>query len=48
VLVFDDGEERRLLPGDQLLITAHRRHRVAWTTPERPTVWLALHLGEMK
>ena len=25
------------------LIPAHRRHRVEWTDPEAPTVWLALH-----
>jgi len=30
-------------PGDYLLIPAHRRHRVEWTEPDRPTVWLALH-----
>ncbi|HTK35558.1 MAG TPA: cupin domain-containing protein [Caulobacteraceae bacterium] len=31
-----------LVPGDHLLIPAHRRHRVDWT--DTPTVWLALHL----
>ena len=31
-----------LAPGDHLLISAHRRHRVDWT--ETPTVWLAVHL----
>jgi cupin 2 domain-containing protein len=30
-------------PGDWLLIPAHRKHRVDWTTPEEPTVWLAVH-----
>jgi cupin 2 domain-containing protein len=30
-------------PGDWLVIPARRRHRVEWTDPERPTVWLALH-----
>lgn len=42
-----DGEpaDRVLGPGDHLLIPAHRRHRVAWTSPEAPTVWLAVHLG---
>jgi cupin 2 domain-containing protein len=43
-VAFDGGEEpRRLLPGDHLAIPAHRRHRVAWTAPDRPTVWLAVH-----
>lgn len=43
-LRFEDEPEPRLLrPGDYLLIPAHRRHRVEWTDPDRPTVWLALH-----
>lgn len=32
-----------LVPGDYLHIPAHRRHRVEWTTPDGPTVWLAIH-----
>ena len=39
----DEPEPRVLNPGDYLLIPAHRRHRVEWTDPARPTVWLALH-----
>ncbi|MBE9604587.1 cupin domain-containing protein [Acetobacteraceae bacterium H6797] len=35
-----------LRPGDSLLIPADTRHRVDFTTPDAPTVWLALHLGE--
>jgi cupin 2 domain-containing protein len=35
--------QRRLEPGDYLHIPAHVRHRVAWTDPARPTVWLAIH-----
>jgi len=31
--------------GDFITIAAHRRHRVAWTTPDEPTVWLAVHFG---
>jgi cupin 2 domain-containing protein len=34
---------RQLAPGDYLHIPAHARHRVAWTDPARPTVWLAIH-----
>ncbi|MFC0575808.1 cupin domain-containing protein [Paraburkholderia solisilvae] len=30
-------------PGDYMLIAAHRRHRVAWTHPDQPSVWLAVH-----
>jgi cupin 2 domain-containing protein len=41
-----ESEARRLLPGDALLLPAHCRHRVAWTAPDKHTVWLALHLAE--
>ena len=39
----DEPEARTLRPGDWLLIAPRRRHRVEWTDPEQPTVWLALH-----
>ncbi|MDA8430665.1 MAG: cupin domain-containing protein [Geobacteraceae bacterium] len=43
-LLFDDGQPpRRLATGDYALIPAACRHRVAWTDPERTTVWLAIH-----
>ena len=32
-----------LRPGDFVNISAHQRHRVAWTTPDEPTIWLAVH-----
>jgi cupin 2 domain-containing protein len=32
-----------LKPGDYLDIPAHTRHRVDWTTPHEPTIWLAIH-----
>jgi cupin 2 domain-containing protein len=38
----DEAEDRVLGPGDHLAIAPHRRHRVQWTDPERPTVWLAV------
>lgn len=42
-----EGEgERDLSPGDGVLIGAHVRHRVTWTSTEPPAVWLAVHLGE--
>lgn len=41
-LEFDDGRRVHLKPGDHLLIPAHVKHRVAWTPPDRPTVWLAV------
>jgi cupin 2 domain-containing protein len=38
-----DSNDVVMHPGDYLLIPAHRRHRVEWTDPHEPTVWLALH-----
>ena len=32
--------------GDFLNIPAHRKHRVEWTTPDEPTIWLAVFFGE--
>jgi cupin 2 domain-containing protein len=37
-----------LKPGDFLNIPAHTRHRVDWTTPDEPTLWLAVHHGSKK
>ena len=46
-LRFADEDAARLLaPGDALDIAAHRRHRVEWTDPDRPTVWLAVFYRE--
>jgi cupin 2 domain-containing protein len=42
-LTLDDGNVLTLAPGDWIHIPAHRRHRVEWTDPGEPTVWLALH-----
>ncbi|HTW52715.1 MAG TPA: cupin domain-containing protein [Stellaceae bacterium] len=41
-LEFADGEVATLGPGDWVDIAPHRRHRVDWTDPDRPTVWLAV------
>jgi cupin 2 domain-containing protein len=43
-LVFEgEAAPRRLEPGSYVHIPAHVRHRVAWTDPATPTVWLAIH-----
>lgn len=43
---YDDGRPPvALAAGDHLLIPARRRHRVAWTDPDGPTVWLAVFFG---
>jgi cupin 2 domain-containing protein len=34
-----------MAPGDYLDIPALRKHRVTWTSPDEPTVWLAVHYG---
>ena len=41
-LGFTDGA-LDLKPGECILIPAHEKHRVEWTTPEEPTIWLAVH-----
>ena len=40
-LRFDD-EIIEMKPGDFVNIPAHRNHRVEWTTPDEPTIWLAV------
>lgn len=37
-----EAADRELRAGDSLFLPAHCRHRVAWTDPDQPTVWLAL------
>ena len=39
----DEAGPRTLAPGDWLDIAAHRRHRIDWTDPSQPSVWLAIH-----
>ncbi|HEY3597052.1 MAG TPA: cupin domain-containing protein [Paraburkholderia sp.] len=47
-LEFEHGEAlHEMRPGDYLLIGAHRRHRVAYTHPDEPTVWLAVHFAAL-
>lgn len=41
-LQFDDGE-LELAAGACVDIPAHRRHRVVWTDPTQPTIWLAIY-----
>lgn len=42
-LVYADGTDCYLKPGDHLLIPAHRRHRVDYTSTQPPCIWLAVH-----
>ncbi len=41
-----EGETVEMKPGDFVSIPAHKKHRVEWTTPDEPTVWLAVHYGD--
>lgn len=42
-LQWEDGSVVALQAGDHLLIPAGRRHRVDWSDPVQPTVWVAVH-----
>jgi cupin 2 domain-containing protein len=42
-LTMEDAGERLLEVGDYVCIPAGTGHRVTWTDPAVPTVWLALH-----
>jgi cupin 2 domain-containing protein len=42
-LIFqDDGRQMHMKPGDHINIPAHCKHKILWTTPDEPTVWLAV------
>jgi cupin 2 domain-containing protein len=38
-----DEEILVLRPGDAVNIRAHEKHRVEWTDPDEPTIWLAVY-----
>ncbi|MGS0676400.1 cupin domain-containing protein [Shewanella sp. 0m-4] len=42
-LEFIDGAVVELSVGEYLNIPAHVKHRVAWTSEEVETIWLAVH-----
>src|SRR5262249_25271862 len=44
-LQFEEGMVE-MKPGDFINIPAFKRHRVDWTTPDEPTVWLGVRYGE--
>src|SRR5438067_6317794 len=41
-----EDEIIEMMPGDFINIPAHTKHRVEWTTPDEPTIWLAVHYGD--
>ncbi|MDE0030680.1 MAG: cupin domain-containing protein [Deltaproteobacteria bacterium] len=42
VLEYENGETLRLGAGDHVLIPAHRRHRVNYTSRTPPCIWIAV------
>jgi len=44
--VEGETEDRSFGPGDYMYLAPHVRHRVTWTAPDTPTVWLALFVAE--
>lgn len=44
-LQFEDGMVE-MKPGDFINIPAFKKHRVDWTTPGEPTVWLGVRYGD--
>lgn len=43
VLAYPDGSQMQLQAGDYLLIRAHQKHRVEFTSADPPCIWLAIH-----
>lgn len=43
-----EGHEQpiEMKAGDFMNIPSHKRHRVEWTTPDEPTIWLAVFYKE--
>lgn len=42
----NEVEPVRMKPGDFIHILPHVKHRVDWTTPDEPTIWLAIFYNE--
>jgi cupin 2 domain-containing protein len=46
-LTFEDQREPlEMIAGSCVNIPAHRRHRIEWTDPAQPTVWLGIFYQE--
>jgi cupin 2 domain-containing protein len=46
LLVEGAPDPLHMSAGDHLLIPAHSKHRVEWTTPDEPTIWLAVFFAD--
>jgi len=40
---YIDSSRTKLTSGDYLMIPAHQKHRVDYTSSEPPCIWLAIH-----
>lgn len=40
-----EADARLMRAGDHVFLPARARHRVDWTDPDQPTIWLAVHAG---
>lgn len=45
-LLIEGQETLHMKAGDSIMLPAHCRHRVEWTSEQQTTLWLALHLGD--
>lgn len=43
IIAYPDRDSITLEAGDYVTIAAHQKHRVAWTSPDEDTLWLAVH-----
>ncbi len=41
-LEYENGQTLRLIAGDHVLIPAHVRHRVVFTSKDPPCIWIAV------
>ncbi len=41
-LLFENGEKEKLRSGDYLIIPAHRKHRVVYTSKNPECIWLTV------
>ncbi|MBW4440265.1 MAG: cupin domain-containing protein [Plectolyngbya sp. WJT66-NPBG17] len=44
-LTYEDGSTIELKSGNYLLIPAHQKHRVSYTSSDPVCIWLAVHAG---
>ncbi len=43
ILSFEKENDVKLVSGDYINIPVNLKHKVSWTTPDKETIWLAVH-----